>query len=325
MQNAGPNLANPTDEEMVLLKKSCKLLHDGGVAIIASIMGRNREEWHELSSRVVDAGVDAIELNLSCPAKSSTIEESLGYQIGQSAELSEEATTFVKEISTVPVIVKLTPNVSNIVNIAKAVKKSGADAVSAINTVQGIIGVDVETGIPYCSHYDGRSYISGLSGPLIRPIGLRCVAEIAKNVDIPICGIGGIDSWSSAAEYIMLGCSTVQLCSAVMWKGFHIAKIINEGLVNFMERKGFNSIEDFRGSALHFITSEEVDRVKVKARVNKEACNGCGLCVVPCHDAQYDAITLKNREIEIDEAACGGCGLCKVICKREAIDLVKVD
>jgi len=324
MQNAGPNLTEPSDEELKGLKESCSRIHDAGLVIIVSIMGRSVDEWRELTEKAHEAGADAIELNLSCPVKTVTLDkDKIGYHLSQVPEAAALVTETVKKHSKLPVIVKLTPNVTKIAEIAQAVKEAGADAVSAINTVQGIIGVDVETGVPYPSDIEGRSYISGLSGPIIRPIGLRNVADIAKEVQIPISGIGGINDWNSAVEYIMLGCSVVQVCTAVMWHGFKVGKKMHDGMVKFMDQKGYSKIDDFKGIALKYVTTE-VEKMEVRARVDVDKCNGCGLCVVSCNETQFIAIKLGNGIIEINQEACGGCGLCKVVCKRDAISFVRI-
>lgn len=324
MQNAGPDLTQLKKKEIDGLRESCSYAHELGLIVIVNILGSSLEEWRELTGIVSDVGADAIELNISCPLKIASREESGKSLIGQVPKAAAEVTTTVKAVSKVPIIVKLTPNVSNIVSIADAVKEAGADAVSAINTVQGIIGVNIETGIPVPSDVDGRSYISGLSGPLIRPIGLRCVCEIAKNTKIPICGIGGIENWTNVVEYLMLGCSVVQVCTAIMWHGFGIGAKIYEGLMNFMHKKNYSSIDDFKGIALKHITLE-VEKMKVKAQVNAENCNGCGLCLPPCNEAQFGAIKIKNKLAIIDQDICGGCGLCDVVCRRNAIYFERIN
>lgn len=324
MQNAGPDLTQIKKKELYDLKESCSYAHDLRLVVIVNILGSSLEEWRELTQIVSEVGADAIELNISCPLKIASREESGGSLIGQVPEAAAEVTAAVKAVSKVPIIVKLTPNVSNIVSIANAVKESGADAVSAINTVQGIIGVNIETGVPVPSDIEGRSYISGLSGPLVRPIGLRCVCEIAKNIEIPICGIGGIENWTNVVEYLMLGCSIVQVCTAVMWHGFGIGSKMYEGLIKFMNKKNYSSIDDFQGMALKHITLE-VEKMTVKAQVNAEKCNGCGLCLSPCNEAQFGAIRIENKLAIINQDICGGCGLCEVVCRRNAIYFERID
>lgn len=323
MQNSGSNLTEPTRKEMKGLKETCKKVHDEGLVIIGSIMGRSPNEWQELVEEVQAAGVDAVELNLSCPAKTSTIEQGIGYYLSQKPELAAETIQTVKKAAKVPVIAKLTPNVSNIAEIAIACKKAGADGISAINTVQGIIGIDVETGVPYSSDTKNRAYISGLSGPMIRPIGLRLVSEICSATDLPVMGIGGIENWKSAAEYIMVGASVVQVCTAFMWKGFKLGRRMYNGLSGFMERKGYESIEDFRGLSLQYITTS-THKMKVRAVVDREKCNGCRICLIACNESQYGAITAANEYVIINENRCQGCGLCNVVCPKDAISFVDV-
>jgi len=282
-------------------------------------MGQFPSEWQELVGKVEEASVDAVELNLSCPAKVDKIEEAgVGYRIGQIPDEAAEITKIVKQVATVPVIPKLTPNVTSIVEIAKACKEAGADGISAINTVQGLIGIDVETGIPYSSDHNGRAFISGLSGPMIRPIGLFNVSEICNNVDIPTIGIGGIEDWKSAVEYVMVGATAVQICTGLMWKGYKLGVKMYDGMAEFMDRKGYDSIDDFRGIALQHITTSS-EKVEVVAVVDKDKCNGCGLCVTPCNETQFDAMSLVDKTVVINADRCGGCGLCKVICPQEAI------
>lgn len=318
MQNAGSNLTEPTKEEMRGLAESCRAAHDVGLAIIASIMGRNPGEWGELADMVQEAGCDAIELNLSCPAKATTIEEGLGYIIGQNPELAAEATQAVKGASAVPVIPKLTPNVSDMVAIARACQEAGADGLAAINTVQGIIGIDVETTIPFSSDLKGRAYVSGLSGPMVRPIGLKFVSDICTHLELPVIGIGGVEDWKSAVEYIMLGATAVQVCTAFMWKGQGMGRRMARGLSDFMARHDYQSIEDFRGKSLAHLTTDS-EKMEVTAVIDEEKCNGCGVCVTACGESQYDAVHLVDKLAVIDKAKCQGCGLCFVVCKQEAV------
>jgi len=325
MQNAGPNLTDPNPEEMKGLAESCKRAHDEGLVIIGSIMGRWLSEWAELTNEVQEAGVDAVELNLSCPARVGDMEEhGIGYHIGQKPELAAEATQMAKKAASVPVIPKLTPDVPSIVEIAGACKEGGADGLSAINTVPGIIGIDVETGVPFSRDIANRAYVSGLSGPMIRPIGLRIVSEIcSSDANLPVMGIGGVDGWKSAAEYIMVGATAVQICTAFMWKGYKLGKRMCEGLRDFMERKGYESVNDFRGMSLEYMTTS-LEKAKVRAVVDDEKCNGCGVCVPACGDSSYGAISLRDKIAIVDENRCVGCGLCKLVCPKDAVTYTQV-
>jgi dihydropyrimidine dehydrogenase (NAD+) subunit PreA len=324
MQNAGPKMTDPTFEELKELKESCKQAHDEGLVIIGSIMGRSPSEWGELVEKVQGVGVDALELNLSCPARQSDfVKHRTGYFLSQNPDLAAEATQTAHKAASIPIIVKLSPNVTDIVEIARACKEAGADGLSAINTVSGIIGIDVETGIPYSSDIANRAYISGLSGPMIRPIGLRAVSDISSNVDLPVIGIGGVDGWKSAVEYIMVGATAVQVCTSFMWKGYKLGKMLCRGLSEFMEQKGYKSTDDFRGISLKYITTV-TEKTKAQAFVNKNKCNGCKACEIACCESSYGAVNVKNKVAVINQALCIGCGLCKVVCKRDAISYIAV-
>ena len=218
-------------------------------------------------------------------------------------------------------LVKLTPNVTSTSLIVEAANNGGADGFSAINTVLALIGVDIETGMP-SPNSQGKSAFGGYSGPAIRPIALRVVAEVAKAVDLPISGIGGVDSWKSAVEFMMMGAKTVQVCTAAMWDGFNIVEKWIEDLSSFMERKGYNTLNDFIGTSLKHITTLGDIEVEppIKAQIKYPAkCTGCGKCVTSCRDGAYGAITLEKELAKIESTLCDGCGLCVNICPQEAI------
>jgi len=324
MQNAGPKMTDPTSEELQKLKESCKQAHDEGLVIIGSIMGRWPSEWEELMGKIQEAGVDAIELNLSCPARQGDfVKHRTGSFLSQNPDLAAEATRAAKKAASVALIVKLSPNVTDIVEIARACKEAGADGLSAINTVSGIIGIDVKTAIPLSSDIANRAYISGLSGPMIRPIGLRAVSDLCSNVDLPVIGIGGIDGWKSAVEYIMVGAIAVQVCTAFMWKGYKLGRSMCKGLREFMEREDYSSADEFRGKSLQYITTA-VEKTSVRALVDQDKCNGCADCEIACYDSSYGAIRVKDKVAVVSQALCVGCGLCKVVCKRNAVSYLGV-
>ena len=324
MQNAGPKMTDPTFEELKELRESCKQAHDEGLVIIGSIMGRWPSEWEELTDKVQGAGVDAIELNLSCPARQNDfVKHRTGSFLSQNPDLAAEATQTAKKAASVPVIAKLSPNVTDIVEIARACKDAGADGLSAINTVSGIIGIDVETTIPYSSDIVNHAYVSGLSGPMIRPVGLRAVSDICSNLDLPVIGIGGVDGWKSAVEYIMVGAAAVQVCTAFMWKGYRVGRMMCRGLSDFMGRKGYKSANDFRGISLKYITTA-TEKSRVRALIEEDKCNGCKDCEIACGESAYGAVTVKDKVAVINQALCVGCGLCKVVCKRNAVSYVAV-
>lgn len=297
--------------------------------LIASIMsGPEPEGWTELAETMSQTGVDALEINVSCPHGSP--EEHMGAFIGQNPSLVEMVTRAAKKGTDLPVLVKLTPNVTDIVPIAKAADKGRADALSAINTVESLIGIDIETATPLPIAYgDDRneqlSTYGGFCGPAIRPLGLRFVSQIAKALpEMPISGIGGIEDWKSAVEYIMVGARTLQVCTAAMWHGFGIIKSITEGLVQFMDRKGYESLDSMVGEALPKITSWTAltKLPPVVAKIIIENCTGCKKCVVACADGGFTAIQMREKVAVVNPDKCDGCGLCAVICNDDAIEFI---
>ena len=299
---------------------------------IASIMsGPDPEGWTTFTEIMSQTGVDAIELNVSCPHGSP--EEHMGAFIGQDPALVEQVTKAAKKGTDLPILVKLTPNVTDIVPIAEAAVKGGADAISAINTVESLIGIDIETATPLPIAYgiDKKEQLStygGFCGPAVKPLGLRFVSQIAKAFpDIPISGIGGIEDWSSAAEYLMVGAKTLQICTAAMWHGFSIIKGMTEGLSKFMERKGYATLESMVGIALPKITTwTTLSKLPpLVARVVNTKCTGCKKCVVACADGGYVAVQMREGVALINVEKCDGCGLCAIVCDDNAIEFVHTE
>ncbi len=299
--------------------------------VIASLMVESkRESWHEMVRRTEDAGSDALELNFGCPHGMS--ERGMGAAVGQVPEYTEMITAWVKEAARTPVIVKLTPNVSDIARIAAAAEKGGADAVSLINTINSLMGVDLDTFAPR-PVVAGKSSHGGYCGPAVKPIALHLVASVAKKVRIPISGIGGIGYWNDAAEHIALGATTVQVCTAVMHYGFRIVEDMIDGLSQYMDDHGFRSIEDFRGRAVpNVVDWGDLDlNYKIIAEIHPELCIGCQLCYVACEDGAHQCISpytaagngKKNvngmgvHVPRIIEEECVGCNLCALVCPVE--------
>ncbi len=288
-------------------------------ALIASLMAETHDDWVQLVTDVQNAGVDGIELNFSCPH--GMCEKGMGSAVGQEPRLIEIITEWVKEGAKVPVIVKLTPNITDINDEAIAAKKGGANAISLINTIQSITGVDIDRFIPYPTIYN-RGSNGGYSGPAVKPIALNMVKSCAKNPDLnlPISGIGGIENWRDAVEFILLGAASVQVCTAVMHYGFGIIKQMLSGLENYMNEKGFSSVSEFVGLALPNVTSWEGLNFdyRVRAKIDSSKCTGCHTCYTSCNDGGYQAIELlsdnaKSKPVIIDEKCCG-CGLCTLVC-----------
>lgn len=283
--------------------------------VIAGIMGKSKEDWQELVRRVEAAGADAIECSFSCPH--GMPEKGMGSTLGQNPELTEMNARWIKEAAKkIPVVIKLTPQIADITASAAAVKRSGADGVAAINTVKGIIGVDIDNFVPY-PNVNGKSAIGGISGPAIKPVALRCVAEIARKVDIPITATGGITTWQDAVEFLLLGARNIQLCTAPMYKGFGIINELVEGLSNYLDQKGFQSVEEIVGKALpNLVEHSQLPRGhKALANVNYDVCIKCGRCVIACEDGAHQAITKADDKRPIISAEkCVGCGFCTSVC-----------
>jgi dihydropyrimidine dehydrogenase (NAD+) subunit PreA len=300
--------------------------------LVASIMsGPEPEGWTRLAETISRTSVDAIELNVSCPHGSP--EKHMGAFIGQDPSLVEQVTKAAKKGTDLPVLVKLTPNVTDIVPIANAAVKGGANAIAAINTIESLIGIDIETATPLPIAYgldrtEQLSTYGGFCGPAVRPIGLRFVSQIAKaHPEIPISGIGGIEDWISAIEYLMVGAKTLQICTAAMWYGFSIIKPLTEGILEFMKRKNYNMLESLVGQALPKITSWSAltKMPPLVAKVIKEKCTGCKDCVIACADGGYLAIQMRDNIAVINNEKCDGCGLCAVVCKDGAIAFAYTD
>lgn len=293
--------------------------------LAVSIMGSKKQEWQELVRRLEAVGVDIIECSFSCPQGS--MGEEPGAMLAQSVEATERVTGWVKQATRrCPVVIKITPQVTNVVKIAQAVKRGGADAICAANTIPSLMGVDVDSFVPY-PDVQGSSTYSGLSGPATKPITLRTLAEIAKNVDLPITATGGPVTWRDAVEMMLVGATTVQFCTAVMHYGYDIIDDLQDGLAFYLEEKGFAGPADIIGRSLSRIVSHgELRRdVKVVSSLIEQRCVRCDLCYIACRDGGHQAIKLRapERIPEIDRERCPGCRLCVTICPADALTMVE--
>jgi dihydropyrimidine dehydrogenase (NAD+) subunit PreA len=264
--------------------------------VIASLMVESkRKAWHEIVQRAEDAGADGLELNFGCPHGMS--ERGMGSAVGQVPEYCEQIVGWVKEKARTPVIVKLTPNISDIRLPARAAKHAGADALSAINTINSITGIDLETLEPR-PNVDGKSSHGGYCGPAIKPIALNMVQQVMSDplAALPMSGIGGIGSWQDAAEFMLLGAGTVQVCTAVMHYGYRIVEDMGDGLLAWMRRKGYESISDFRGLSLPKMRDWKHLNLnfKVIAHIDESKCIGCELCYTACWDGAHQCIHLDR-------------------------------
>ena len=264
--------------------------------VIASLMVESkREAWHEIVQRSEDAGADGLELNFGCPHGMS--ERGMGSAVGQVPEYCEQITGWVKEKARTPVIVKLTPNISDIRMPARAAKRAGADALSAINTINSITSIDLDTFEPR-PMVDGKSSHGGYCGRAVKPIALNMVQQVLGDpgAALPMSGIGGVGNWRDAAEFLLLGCGTVQVCTAAMHYGYRIVEDMQDGLLNWMASKGFSTLDDFRGLALPNVREwKELNlNYKVVARIDADLCIGCQLCYTACWDGAHQCIHLDR-------------------------------
>jgi dihydropyrimidine dehydrogenase (NAD+) subunit PreA len=277
--------------------------------IIASLMVESkREAWHEIVQRTEDAGADGLELNFGCPHGMS--ERGMGSAVGQVPEYAELITGWVKEKARTPVLVKLTPNVTDIRAIARAAKRGGADGLSAINTINSITSIDLDTLVPR-PNVDGKSTHGGYCGPAVKPIALNMVQQIMGDPDaaLPLSGIGGISTWSDAVEFMLLGAGTVQVCTAVMHYGYRVVEDMTEGLENWMRSKGFATLEDFRGLSVGRITDWKNLNLnyKIVAHIDEQKCIGCDLCYIACWDGAHQCIHVDrvsgpvNGQVELHD------------------------
>ncbi len=294
------------------LTKELAVAKAGGATMQISILAMpDPEDTARLVEEIQSTGMaDLLELNVSCPMPASTV----GMHIGKSAERTYEQVRAGKSAAKIPFTVKLTPNVTDMVEIAQAAKEAGADGITISNSIRSFAGVDIDTGKPYLCGY------GGYTGPAVKPIVMRHLSEVARKVDIPLSAVGGVNSYREVIEYIMLGATTVQLCTAVMWNGYdRITKIVND-LDAWMEQKGYGSFDEIRGIALKDITTvEELAKLPAKhAEVNRDRCTNCGLCQKVC---MYRAFSEKNDARYTDPELCDGCGVCQQLCPVNAIAL----
>lgn len=288
---------------------------------IASIMAPVvKEEWQKLVQTFNQSEIDAFELNFSCPH--GMPEKGIGMAIGTHPEISAMITKWVKEVAQKPVFVKLSPNVSNIVEIAQAVEDAGADGLAAINTVQSLMGIDLDTFEPL-PKVNGKTTYGGYSGAAIKPIGLRCVAQLRQNSNLPILGMGGICNWHDGAEYMCVGADAVQICTEVMVNGYAIIGALKKGLSDYLESKGFNSPADLKNKSIARLSAhKDLDKQKqLYPHIDDAVCAKCGKCVTICDESEHNALSLIDGHIVLDKDACVGCSLCSHICAKSAIKM----
>ncbi|KAB7705587.1 NAD-dependent dihydropyrimidine dehydrogenase subunit PreA [Bacillus aerolatus] len=301
-------------------------------AVIASLMVEPKQEkWHEIVKKVQDVGVDGFELNFGCPH--GMAERGMGSASGQVPELVEKQTYWAKEAAKVPVIVKLTPNITDITATAYAAVQGGADAVSMINTINSLAGVDIDTWktIPNVA---GKGAHGGYCGPAVKPIALNMVAECARNpeINVPISGMGGVSTWKDAVEFMLMGAGSIQVCTAAMHHGFSIVEDMVDGLNNYLDDKGIESVAGLIGQSVEKYSDwGHLDlNYKVVARINNDVCINCNKCHIACEDTSHQCIDMLTSEngnayLEVREEDCVGCNLCSIVCPVDgAISMVEI-
>lgn len=294
--------------------------------LIASIMGSNEEDFFELAKLVTEAGADMIELNFSCPQMTS---HAMGSDVGSNPELCEKYCKAVRRATSLPFMAKMTPNITDMCEPAYASILGGANGISAINTIKSIINVDLDhhVGLPII---DGKSSISGYSGKAVKPVALRFIQQMRTDPrlkDVEISGIGGVETWEDAAEFILLGAKNIQVTTAIMQYGYRIIDDLTNGLMHYMQKEGVDSLEELVGLAnKNIIPAEELNRdYKVYPSIDYDKCIGCGRCEISCYDGAHQAMQWdsEKRRPSCNLEKCVGCLLCGLVCPVSAITLGK--
>lgn len=304
---------NPAEVDFEILSRLKK--NYPSKIVIASIMGGKEEQWIELAKMAEDAGVDAVELNFSCPQMRIA---GMGSDVGQNPELVTFYTSYVKRAVSIPVIPKMTPNVTMISNPAMGAYFGGANAISAINTIKSVTMSEQ-------AEVSGQRTVSGLSGRAVKPIALKFILEMAKNPfmkNLQLSGIGGIETWRDALEFIQLGCRNLQVCTAVMQYGYRIIDDLTLGLKHYMASRGITRVANLVGEQLDsFVRPSDLDRSSiVYPMIDHNLCIGCGRCYVSCLDGGHQAITFADdRKPHVNGSKCVGCHLCRLVCPTGAI------
>lgn len=300
------------------LDRELRIATQGGAAIIASVVAQPDPGLTAANAKMIaDTGkVVMFEINVSCPMPADN--SKVGFQMGCDPDISSLQVRAVKKAVNLPVGIKLTPTTHDMVPIARAVEEAGADFITIANSVRSFAGVDIETGRPKLAAY------GGYTGPAIKPITQRHVSEVARAVKVPISAVGGVTTWEDVVEYFMIGASSIQVCTSIMWKGYSHFKTILKGLEEYLDRKGLSSLEEIRGKALPYITTiEEIaKRPPEVSVVNPDVCinltkGGCKLCGPVCF---YQAIEFSPK-LKLKPENCDGCGLCVEICPASALYL----
>ena len=313
---------NTLDEDLDIIRR---LKRDYPTKVIlASIMGRDEAEWERLARLVEDAGADMVECNFSCP---NMMQEGLGSDIGQSAEAVATLTAAARRGCRIPLLAKLTPNVTDMPHIALAAMHSGADGLAAINTIKSLMGMDLDTHVTQ-PNVQGYSGVGGYSGRAVKPIAQRFIWELASHPElagVPITGMGGIETWRDAVAFLLLGASNVQICTAVMQFGYRIIDDLLEGLELYLAQKGLHSPAELVGLGVSKVQHLDLlDRSHVRyPRFERSKCLGCGRCYLSCRDGGHEAIAMRDDRPILHAKQCVGCHLCVLVCPTGAIGVAE--
>lgn len=290
--------------------------------IIASIMGQNEEEWECLARKMEEVGVDIIECNFSCP---QMVGEGLGSDVGTNLELVKAYTAATRRGTRLPILAKMTPNITKMEEPARVAIEAGADGIAAINTIKSIMNVDLH-GFSSAPNVDGKSSVGGYSGKAVKPIALRFIHDMKKDpalIKIPISGMGGIESWKDAAEFMTIGCETIQVTTSIMQYGYRIIEDMLEGFRDYLLMEGYKSSEEIVGKALpNVVPTDALNRSSIEyPKFNRDLCVACGRCYLSCYDGGHQAITMDKATDKpmLDANKCVGCQLCKLVCPTGAI------
>lgn len=293
--------------------------------LIASIMGNDEATWEDLARKVTEAGADMIEMNLSCPQMTS---HAMGSDVGSNPELCKKYCQAVKRGSKLPMMAKMTPNITDMVEVAKACLEGGADGIAAINTIKSICNIDLQKkiGMPIVN---GKSSISGYSGKAVKPVALRFIQQMRVAIpNVEISGIGGCETWEDSAEFILVGAKTIQVTTGIMQYGYRIVEDMCNGLMHYMEEQKVDHLEDLVGLAnRNIIPAEELDRdYIVYPQIDNDKCVGCGRCYISCYDGAHQAMEWneETRRPHCNHDKCVGCLLCGHVCPVGAISLGEI-
>ena len=312
------------EENLAMLKKLKEKFPNK--VLIASIMGRNKEEWEYLAKKVTKAGVDVIELNFSCPNMEF---KGTGSDVGEDPKAVYKYTKAARKGTKLPLLAKMTPNITDMKIVARAAKRGGANGIAAINTIRSITNVDLDSLVPE-PNVNGKSSVGGYSGHAVKPIALSFISDLSNDrylSDMHISGMGGIYTWKDALEFLLLGASSLQVTTSVMEYGYRIIDDLILGLKLFMREKNFKSVSDMIGiSKKTVVDTNKIERDTILLpKFNYEKCIGCGRCYISCMDGGHQAIKFDcdNRKPMLDPSKCVGCHLCKLVCPESAIDVAK--